>query len=98
LQHWLNEDDRMIPWLNKAVTTVDGCYAELRTSNPQAAGTIALSVVMHKNARPTGTVSTLPSALKSMVACVTTRLWSVRMPLFTGTEGQRFAVQVRLTP
>lgn len=98
LQHWLDEDDRMRPWLGKAIAAADGCYVELRSSEPAAAGTIEVSVTMHENARPTASVASMPAALKSLTMCLTRRLWSVKMPLFTGNEGERYLVRARFEP
>lgn len=98
LQRWLDEDDRMRPWVGKAISATDGCYAELRQRNPQAGGTVEFAVTMHKNARPSATVTSLPAPLKTLVVCVTSRLWGVKMPLFTGTEGARYSVKAVFTP
>src|SRR5262249_11781694 len=98
LQHWLDEDDRMRPWLDKAIAATDGCYAELRAKDPQAAGTVEFAVTMHKDARPTASVTTIPAPLKSLVLCVTSRLWSIKMPLFTGSEGARYSVKAHFEP
>jgi hypothetical protein len=88
----------MRPWLGKAVNAIDSCYADLRRGNPSAAGVITFSVTMHQNARPTGAVASLPAALRSLVPCVTTSLWSARMPLFTGDEGARYDVAAHFEP
>jgi hypothetical protein len=94
LQHWLDEDDRMRPWLAKALAAADGCYAELRNGDPSASGTIVFTVTMHQNARPSASVSSVPTAIRGLVLCVTTRLLSVKMPLFTGDEGATYSVRV----
>lgn len=98
LQAWLDADDRMRPWLGKAVAAVDSCYADVRRDSASAAGVITFSVTMHQNARPTAAVSSLPAPLRSLVPCVTTSLWSVRMPLFTGDEGARYDVAAHFEP
>lgn len=98
LQHWLDEDDRMRPWLGKAVAVADTCYANVRADNPNASGEIAFVVTMHKNARPSGNVSSVSPGLNSIVMCATTRLMGVKMPLFTGTEGATYTVRARFTP
>jgi hypothetical protein len=98
LQAWLDADDRMRPWLGKAVIAVDSCYADLRRDNPSASGVITFSVTMHQNARPSGAVGSLPAPLRSLVPCVTSSLWSVRMPLFTGDEGARYEVAAHFDP
>jgi hypothetical protein len=94
LQAWLDADDRMRPWLAKAVAVTDACYAEERAANPSVAGSIAFTLTMHENARPTAAVSSLPAALQGMVLCVTARLMAVKMPLFTGKEGATYSVKV----
>jgi hypothetical protein len=96
LQGWLNADDRMRPWLSTAVSVLDACYAELRSSDPHASGTATFSVTMHANARPSASVGSLPGPLQPLVLCVTTRLIGVKMPLFTGDEGASYTVRVRL--
>jgi hypothetical protein len=98
LQAWLDADDRMRPWLGKAVAATDACYAELRHDNPSAGGAVTFSVTMHKDARPSAAVGSLPAALRSLVPCVTSSLWSVRMPLFTGDEGARYEVSAHFDP
>jgi hypothetical protein len=97
LQGWLDADDRMRPWLSKAISVVDACYAELRSSDPSASGTATFSVTMHENARPSASVGSLPGPLEPLVLCVTTRLIGVKMPLFTGDEGASYTVRVRFT-
>jgi hypothetical protein len=98
LQHWLDEDDRMRPWLGKAVNVADSCYAKARADDPNAAGEIAFVVTMHENARPSGKVSSVSSPISGIVMCATTRLLGVKMPLFTGDEGASYTVRVRFTP
>jgi hypothetical protein len=98
LQHWLDEDDRMKPWLGKAVSVADTCYANVREDNAGASGVITLSITMHENARPSGRVSSLSGPINSIVMCATTRLMGVKMPLFTGTEGDSYTVRVRFDP
>lgn len=98
LQHWLDEDDRMRPWLGKAVNVADSCYAKVRADNPNASGEIAFVVTMHENARPSGKVSSVSPSISGIVMCATTRLLGVKMPLFTGTEGESHTVRVRFEP
>ena len=98
LQHWLDEDDRMRPWLGKAVNVADSCYAKVRADDPGAAGDIAFVVTMHENARPSGKVSSVSSPVSGIVMCATTRLLGVKMPLFTGDEGASYTVRVRFSP
>ena len=98
LQHWLDEDDRMRPWLGKAMAVVDACYAERRASNPTTGGTITFEVTMHKNARPSGRLVAADPSVSGIVMCATTRLYSIKMPLFTGDEGDRQTVRVRFQP
>lgn len=98
LQHWLDEDDRMRPWLGKAINVADSCYAKVRADVPNASGEIAFLVTMHKNARPSGKVSSVSSPISGIVMCATTRLLGVKMPLFTGDEGASYTVRVRFSP
>jgi hypothetical protein len=98
LQHWLDEDDRMRPWLGKAVDVADSCYSKVRADNPGASGEIAFVVTMHENARPSGKVSSVSSPISGIVMCATTRLLGVKMPLFTGREGESHTVRVRFEP
>jgi hypothetical protein len=98
LQHWLDEDDRMRPWLSKAINVADSCYAKVRADNPGASGEIAFVVTMHENARPSGKVSSVSSPISGIVMCATTRLLGVKMPLFTGKEGESYTVRVRFEP
>jgi hypothetical protein len=98
LQHWLDEDDRMKPWLSKAVNVADACYAKVRADNRAAAGVIAFTVTMHENARPSGGVSSVSGPINGIIMCATTRLLGVKMPLFTGDEGASYTVKVRFEP
>lgn len=98
LQGWLDADDRMRPWLGKAIAVADSCYAKLRADNAAAAGEIAVQLTMHENARPSGRVASTTPALSGITMCATTRLLGVKMPLFTGTEGETYTVRVRFSP
>lgn len=98
LQHWLDEDDRMRPWLSKAVNVADSCYANERTDDPSVSGAISLVVTMHENARPSGKVGSVSPGLSGIVMCATTRMLGVKMPLFTGSEGETYTVRVRFDP
>jgi hypothetical protein len=98
LQHWLDEDDRMKPWLGKAVNVADSCYSKVRADNPSASGVIAVKVSMHENARPSGGVSSISGDIKSIVMCATTKLLGIKMPLFTGNEGETYTVRIRFDP
>jgi hypothetical protein len=98
LQHWLDEDDRMRPWLSKAVNVADACYAEERADNPAAAGAIAVQVTMHENARPSGKVGSVSPGIGGIVMCATTRMLGVKMPLFTGKEGESYTLRVHFDP
>jgi hypothetical protein len=98
LQAWLDADDRMGPWLAKAVAVTDACYADERAASPEVSGSIAFTLTMHENARPSAAVSSLPAALQGMVLCVTARLMGVKMPLFTGKEGATYTVRVHFEP
>jgi hypothetical protein len=98
LQTWLNADPRMRAWMDKAIAVVDACYAELRRSDGAATGVVELNVTMHQNARPSASVGSMPWALKGVASCVTTHLFGVKMPLFTGREGDRQTLRVELIP
>jgi hypothetical protein len=98
LQAWLDADDRMRPWLGKAIATADGCYAKVLADNPGASGDIAVQLTMHENARPSGRVSSVASAVDGVVMCATTRMLGVKMPLFTGNEGDTYTVREHFTP
>ncbi|HEX4354865.1 MAG TPA: hypothetical protein VHZ95_18165 [Polyangiales bacterium] len=97
LQDYLDADSRLRPWLARAVATVDACYSELRSVDPSAAGSVSIALTMHKNARPSADIDSLPDPLKPLVLCVTARMMNVRMPLFTGDEGDSFKLRVRLS-
>ena len=98
LQQWLDADDRMRPWLGKAIAIAESCYAKVRADDPGASGTIALSVTMHENARPSGRVASAAPAVNGIVMCATTRLLGIKMPLFTGKEGETYSVRVQFMP
>jgi hypothetical protein len=98
LQGWLDADDRMRPWLGKAIAVADSCYAKLRADNPAAAGEIAVQITMHENARPSGRLASAAPAVSGITICATTRLLGVKMPLFTGREGETYTVRVRFSP
>jgi hypothetical protein len=94
LQADLDHDPRMQAWVNKAVSAIERCYAPLRDAG--VAGVIEVRLVMHENERPSAEPGKLPSALTPMVACVTGDLLRVKMPLFTGKEGTRYTLKIRL--
>jgi hypothetical protein len=95
LQADLDHDPRMQPWVNKAVSAIERCYTPLRDAG--AAGVIEVRLVMHENERPSAEPGKLPSALTPMVPCVTGDLLRVKMPLFTGKEGTRYTLKIRLS-
>lgn len=97
LKELLDDDPRMQPWVNKAVGVADKCYARQRSSNPFAKGTIAVKVTMHKNARPSGVLKSLPPMLAMMMPCATEAMGSSHMPLFTGPEGRQYTVKIHFT-
>ncbi len=97
LQKALNADTRMQSWLNQVVKVIDSCYASERKSNASAEGTIVARVEMHENSRPDADIKTLPPALSGVVACSTGGLMRIKMPLFTGKEGETFTVNIRFT-
>jgi hypothetical protein len=92
LQRWLDADDRMRPWLGKAIAVLDDCYAQIRAGDANAAGAIAVALTMHENARPSARLASADAAVNGMVMCVTRRLVGVKMPLFTGREGDSYSV------
>lgn len=98
LQAWLDADDRMRPWLGTAIRVLDQCYADVRTSSPNAAGVASVEVTMHENARPSARVVSAPAAISGITLCATTRLIGVKMPLFTGKEGAAYTVRVHFEP
>jgi len=95
LQRWLDADPRMQPWLSKVIPVIDRCYAGVRSRNPGASGTISFRVTMHRNARPSPDIESLPGQLSGVVTCATGQLLRTRMPLFTGNEGETHRVRVR---
>jgi hypothetical protein len=95
LQADLDHDPRMQPWVNQVVSAIDKCYAPLRDAG--AAGVIEVGVVMHENERPSATPQKLPTALTPMLACATGSLMRTKMPLFTGKEGTRYTLKIRLS-
>jgi hypothetical protein len=98
LQGWLDADQRMRPWLAKAIAAADGCYVDQLHNDARLAGVVTFSLTMHQNARPTARVISLPAAFQGMVLCVTSNLIGEKMPLFTGKEGERYTVSVHLEP
>jgi hypothetical protein len=95
LQRWLDADTRMQPWLNKVMPVIDTCYGNVLSGNANAKGTISFRVTMHANARPDPDVQSLPGELSGIVTCATGQLMRIKMPLFTGTEGESYTVKVR---
>lgn len=94
LQHWLDADTRMQPWVNKVVSVADACYERERKDNPKAAGVIPIKITMHENERPDADVGSVPSSLGAVIACGTTKLMGSRPPLFTGKEGESYTVKI----
>lgn len=90
LQADLDKDPRMQPWANQVVSVIDKCH----TQNAAALGTIEVLITMHENARPNADIKKLPGALSPVVACATGGLMRTKMPLFTGSEGARYAVKI----
>jgi len=94
LQADLDHDPRMQPWVNKAVSAIERCYAPLRDAG--TSGVIEVRLVMHENERPSAEPGKLPTALTPMLACVTGDMMRTKMPLFTGKEGTRYTLKIRL--
>ena len=94
MQELLNKDPRMGPWVKQVVEIADKCYAQERKSNALAEGSIAVNVTMHENDRPDADVKSLPPQLSGVVACATGKLMRIKMPLFTGPEGQKHGVKI----
>jgi|GEM_PF-6101152 len=97
LQAELDLDPRMQPWANTVINVIDGCYATERQKNQSAAGTISVVITMHTDSRPDADIKALPSALSGVLACATGGLMRTKMPLFTGKEGEKHAVNIRFT-
>jgi hypothetical protein len=98
LQAWLDADSRMQPWVAQVMRVADTCYARVRDSVPNASGVIEVAVTMHKDARPDPDILALPPQLSGIVACATGDLIRSGMPLFTGSEGERYTVRVVFEP
>jgi hypothetical protein len=96
MQELLNADPRMGPWAKQVVDIADKCYATERKQNPAVEGTIPVTVTMHKDERPDADPK-FPPQLSGVVACATGKLMRVKMPLFTGPEGQKHAVKIVFT-
>jgi hypothetical protein len=94
LQAWLDADTRMQPWVADVMRVADRCYAREREGNASAAGVIEVAVTMHKDARPDADILALPPRLSGIVVCATGDLMRSGMPLFTGTEGERYTVRI----
>lgn len=90
LQADLDADPRMQAWLERAMAVIDGCHAKER----MAVGTVQATLTMHESARPTFTLGSLSPRLGGVVACATSQLMRIKMPLFTGREGTRHTVRV----
>ena len=64
LQHWLDADTRMQPWVNKVVSVADGCYERGAQGQPKAAGVDPVKITMHENERPDADVGSVPSSTR----------------------------------
>lgn len=99
VQELLDADPRMQPWLNVTLETIEDCYKGVLATDPSASGTIKFVLEMHANARPDADITSLPPQLSGVVACGTGKLMRTRrMPLFTGKEGEKHSVSVKLSP
>lgn len=91
----LASDKRMKPWLDTAIGHATRCYEREAKSTPGLSGTVEVLIVMHENARPDASLKTLPSQLAGVFTCVSGAMMSVKMPLFTGKEGQRYTARAK---
>ena len=98
LQGWLDADDRMRPWLGKAIAVADSCYAKVRADNPSASGEIAVQVTMHENARPSGRVASASPAVSGITMCATTRLLAVNFLFNDTATTEIYTVRVKFWP
>lgn len=94
LQATLDRDPRMQPWLNKAISVIDDCYGKTRAKDPTASGVVTAQLTMHSESRPSADLGSVPASLSSVVVCATGGLMGLKMPLFTGKEGERFTIRV----
>jgi hypothetical protein len=94
----LASDKRMKPWLDTAVSHATRCYEREAKSNAGLSGTVEVLIVMHENARPDASLKTLPSQLAGVFTCVSGAMMSIKMPLFTGKEGQRYTARAKFGP
>jgi len=94
----LGKDSRMQPWLSQGVAAATKCYEREAKTHPGLSGTIVVSIIMHENDRPDGSLQTLPSQLSGVFACLTASMMKSRMPLFTGKEGQKYIARVTFSP
>lgn len=97
LQAALDGDPRMQPWVKQVIAAADKCYANELKKNPLAAGVIEVRVTMHSEARPDAEPKKIPVVLTDVTMCVTIALTHMKMPLFTGKEGERHTVKVHFT-
>ena len=94
LQKLLDADPRMQPWVTKVMGVAERCHQK----TPSSTGVIKVRVTMHKNARPSAAIRSLPPALSGLLACASGSLMGARMPLFTGPEGAAYDVSLNFTP
>lgn len=94
----LASDKRMKPWLDTAVGHATRCYEREAKSASGLSGVVEVLIVMHENARPDASLKTLPSQLAGVFTCVSGAMMGVKMPLFTGKEGQRYTARAKFTP
>jgi hypothetical protein len=98
LKEDLASDKRMKPWLDTAVAKATSCYQREAKSSPALSGVVEVSIIMHENARPDASLKSLPSQLAGVFTCVSGAMMGVKMPLFTGREGQRYSARVKFGP
>ena len=97
MQKLLDADPRMEKWITSVIGVADKCYADIRSSKPDAQGAVKVRVTMHANERPSPDIRSLPSQLSSLVVCATGKLMSKKMPLFTGPEGEKHDITIHFT-
>lgn len=95
MQKLLDADSRMVDWVKRILPVIDTCYREQAF---HGSGVIRVAVTVHANKGPDTAIQSLPAVLASLLPCATTRLMTVRPPLFTGPEGEKHNVGIRFKP
>ena len=95
MQKLLDADPRMVDWTKRIIPVIDKCYKDQPV---HGSGVIKVTVIMHDKKGPDTAIQSLPPQFAGMLPCATSRLMSVRPPLFTGPEGQKHSVGIRFSP